>query len=234
MLFRSGRQHLERRIRHGRFSRPLAPLAASQTVEAVSPCCRYSRAGTRCLGREAGRDFGAEARPAKAANSRLGETAAWRTRVIDRGCRPVPVGSRLLWTPGIRGRLAMERNGPSAPDVFVIVARPTTAPILSRAASPEHAIERACAFWHSPGCRPKPWGWTVGPGRSNSRSAGQAQDSVARAWRQLRVAKRSTGGQHDQPRLGATAFGKGSPNASLRVDASVAVMAPACLRACQG
>ena len=164
----------------------------------MSPCCRYSRAGTRCLGREAGRDFGAEAQPAKAANSRLGETAAWRTRSIDRGCRPVPVGSRLLWTPGIRGRLAMERNGPSAPDVFVIVARPTTAPILSRAASPEHAIERACAFWHSPGCRPKPWGWTVGPGRSNSRSAGQAQDSVARAWRQLRVAKRSTGGQHDQ------------------------------------
>ena len=163
MLFRSGRQHLERRIRHGRFSRPLAPLAASQTVEAVSPCCRYSRAGTRCLGREAGRDFGAEARPAKAANSGLGETAAWRTRAIDRGCRPVPVGSRLLWTPGIRGRFAMERNGPSAPDVLVIVARPTTAPILSRAASPEHAIERACALRHSPGCRPKPWGWDGRP-----------------------------------------------------------------------
>lgn len=173
--------------------------------------------------------------PPRLRNSRLGETAAWRTRAIDRGCRPVPVGFRLLWTPGIRGRLAMERNGPSAPDVLVIVARPTTAPILSRAASPEHAIERVCAFWRSPGCRPKPWGWTVGPGRSNSRSAGQAQDPVARAWRQLWVAKRSTGGQHEQPRLGATAFGKGIPNASLRIDASVpAVMALACLRACQG
>jgi hypothetical protein len=35
-MFRSSRQHLERRTRHGRFSNPLAPAAASQAAEAAS------------------------------------------------------------------------------------------------------------------------------------------------------------------------------------------------------
>jgi hypothetical protein len=102
---------------------------------------------------------------------RAGVGPAWRPRAIDRGIRELPLCPTVVESPECEGRLAMERNHPWVPDALVIVARPTT-PILGRAASPEHAIECASAFWRSPGCRPKPWGWTVGPGRSNSRPAG--------------------------------------------------------------
>jgi hypothetical protein len=238
MLFRSGRQHLERRIRHGRFSRPPAPRAASQTVEAVSPCCLLAVVTAELApGVSVGRlDETSARRPGP---PRLRTQGSARRQLGARGLLTVVVG-RFPLVPDCCGLPESEGDSPWSVTVHrpltFLSSLPDRRPPPFSVGLPRRSMRSnarvLCGI--RPGADPSHGDGTVGPGRSNSRSAGQAQDSVARAWRQLRGSQ----AQHRWPARPTKArrncLRQRQPNASLRIDASVAVMALACLRACQG